>query len=396
MQDNQETRSRKNLRRIVFISCVAIVAILIALLFQGTHSERPAAGKEEIRQTYNDGTIQLIHLLEEKLAEATTQANDHTAIELERQVEDLKDILASRDEEREEFENKIQELDEELETTKKMYADLKQINLPVVELKTKLEEAQKALTKKDEILHANMEIEELRKQEMQDRIASLVKELESAVRYKEENENLVAALEENADTIESLQRKVDQKDEMFQRNLALEEKNKQALRDEIASLKKNDEAFKLQLESLQNEIHDKNEIIKTLAAFEDRYKEEKKKRLIKEQVVDQLQAALNEQRDSLAKMEKARQDLSYQLNQTQQTYSELMGHMASRKQTPEFSAVPADVEYRTHIVQQGETLMKISEKYYGTARKWKRILEANHDFINDQNRIKPGTILTIP
>jgi len=49
-----------------------------------------------------------------------------------------------------------------------------------------------------------------------------------------------------------------------------------------------------------------------------------------------------------------------------------------------------------HIVAEGETLMHISKKYYGTTRKWKRILEANRDVIQDENKIRPGTELMIP
>ncbi len=400
MQDSQNTQSRKNFRRIVFISCLAIVAILVALLIQGTQGEKPQETQEETfhsdAEKQSGGALQLIHLLDAQLVDAEMRASDHTALELERQLEDLKDILASRNEDKVSYESKIQELTDELEKSKRGYAALKKLNQPVIELKAKLEEAKKSLIKKDEMLQANMEIEEKRKQEFLDQITSLKKEVDSLAHFKEENHTLLSALEENADTIELLEKKVAQKTEMLQSSMSLEEKNKQGLRDEIAALTKSGELAKSQINSLQTEVHDKNEIIKTLVAFEDKYKEEKKRRIIKEQIVDQLQAALNEQKDSLQKMESSRQDLTKQLKQTQQTYSELIGQMGSRKQTPDFSAEVMDIEPRVHLVQQGETLMKISEKYYGTTRKWKRILEANHAAIADENKIQPGTVLTIP
>ena len=48
-----------------------------------------------------------------------------------------------------------------------------------------------------------------------------------------------------------------------------------------------------------------------------------------------------------------------------------------------------------HIVREGETLSDISRKYYGSANKWQKILEANTRTIKDANRIRPGTQLII-
>ena len=49
-----------------------------------------------------------------------------------------------------------------------------------------------------------------------------------------------------------------------------------------------------------------------------------------------------------------------------------------------------------HIVRRGETLSTISAKYYGSANKWQKILEANRSRLIDANRLQPGTKLTIP
>ena len=51
---------------------------------------------------------------------------------------------------------------------------------------------------------------------------------------------------------------------------------------------------------------------------------------------------------------------------------------------------------RFHIIQEGETLSEISRKYYDSARKWQKILEANRDLIDDVSKLKPGTKLIIP
>jgi nucleoid-associated protein YgaU len=51
---------------------------------------------------------------------------------------------------------------------------------------------------------------------------------------------------------------------------------------------------------------------------------------------------------------------------------------------------------RFHIVRKDETLSAISQKYYGSANKWRRILDANQNVIKDVHRITPGTKLIIP
>jgi nucleoid-associated protein YgaU len=49
-----------------------------------------------------------------------------------------------------------------------------------------------------------------------------------------------------------------------------------------------------------------------------------------------------------------------------------------------------------HIVRQGESLSAISQQYYGTPNRWRKILAANSKTIKDANKIAPGTKLIIP
>jgi LysM repeat protein len=51
---------------------------------------------------------------------------------------------------------------------------------------------------------------------------------------------------------------------------------------------------------------------------------------------------------------------------------------------------------RFHIISEGETLSEISRKYYDSARKWQKILDANRDVIEDIGKLKPGTKIIIP
>ena len=51
---------------------------------------------------------------------------------------------------------------------------------------------------------------------------------------------------------------------------------------------------------------------------------------------------------------------------------------------------------RFHIVRDGENLSAISLKYYGSANKWPKILDANRSVVKDPDKITPGTKLIIP
>ena len=69
--------------------------------------------------------------------------------------------------------------------------------------------------------------------------------------------------------------------------------------------------------------------------------------------------------------------------------------------------VPADVgdapvvtdaggSFVEHVVQNGETLSSIAERYYGTAARWTRVYDANRDRLANPDRVPVGTRLRIP
>ena len=51
---------------------------------------------------------------------------------------------------------------------------------------------------------------------------------------------------------------------------------------------------------------------------------------------------------------------------------------------------------RFHIIARGQTLSEIAYKYYGSARQWPKILEANRKIIQDPKKLMPGTKIIIP
>jgi nucleoid-associated protein YgaU len=47
-------------------------------------------------------------------------------------------------------------------------------------------------------------------------------------------------------------------------------------------------------------------------------------------------------------------------------------------------------------VQKGDTLQKISQKFYGTTKKWQKIYEANKDTLKGPDKLYPGRTINIP
>lgn len=50
----------------------------------------------------------------------------------------------------------------------------------------------------------------------------------------------------------------------------------------------------------------------------------------------------------------------------------------------------------SYTVKSGDSLWKISEKFYGDGNQWRRIYEANGDEIKNPDLIHPGQVFTIP
>jgi nucleoid-associated protein YgaU len=48
------------------------------------------------------------------------------------------------------------------------------------------------------------------------------------------------------------------------------------------------------------------------------------------------------------------------------------------------------------VVERGDTLSHIAQRFYGKASGWHEIFEANRDQLDDPDRIQPGQVLKIP
>jgi len=66
--------------------------------------------------------------------------------------------------------------------------------------------------------------------------------------------------------------------------------------------------------------------------------------------------------------------------------------IATATATPAPQPAPA----RTYTVAEGDTLSRISQKFYGTPNRWTEILDANHAAIKDEKSLAIGITLKIP
>lgn len=59
-------------------------------------------------------------------------------------------------------------------------------------------------------------------------------------------------------------------------------------------------------------------------------------------------------------------------------------------------APASEIETQYYIVQDNDTLQKISYKFYGTTRKWNFLYETNKDVLKSPDKLYPGIEIKIP
>jgi len=59
-------------------------------------------------------------------------------------------------------------------------------------------------------------------------------------------------------------------------------------------------------------------------------------------------------------------------------------------------AAPVEENFEKYTVSKNDTLQKISQKFFGTTKKWTKIYDANRDILKSPNSIYPGQVINIP
>ena len=68
----------------------------------------------------------------------------------------------------------------------------------------------------------------------------------------------------------------------------------------------------------------------------------------------------------------------------------------SQEEAIEEKEATKEKRYEYYVVGENDTLQKISYKFYGTTKKWKKIYRENEDIIKDPDKIYPGIKIRIP
>jgi len=57
---------------------------------------------------------------------------------------------------------------------------------------------------------------------------------------------------------------------------------------------------------------------------------------------------------------------------------------------------PAAPKEEYYLIQKGDTLSHIAQRYYGKASRWRELFEANREVIQDPDKIFPGQKIRVP
>jgi nucleoid-associated protein YgaU len=77
-------------------------------------------------------------------------------------------------------------------------------------------------------------------------------------------------------------------------------------------------------------------------------------------------------------------------------YSDLTLDLQAASSSSAAAGTTTSSTAETYTVKAGDSLSKIAQRYYGDAKAFTRIFEANRDVLNDPNMIQPGQQLKIP
>jgi nucleoid-associated protein YgaU len=96
--------------------------------------------------------------------------------------------------------------------------------------------------------------------------------------------------------------------------------------------------------------------------------------------------AANQPKQNAPKVEPPKPAAPTQQNRTQPTGTTQPGG------TPR----PQQQSPRDYVIQSGDSLSKIAQRFYGNASDWQKIYNANKEKIKDPNLIHPGQKIIIP
>ncbi len=166
------------------------------------------------------------------------------------------------------------------------------------------------------------------------------------------------------------------------------ENNKKSIKNELENLVENVENSKLKREELE---------IKLLSLVDDAHKQQIKKEEVKEKLLEIVESASKKQKKSLKQIQLNLENLvSSAEKQNTKEAKRLASSIIKDVSQKKIKILRAEDRFIVIRVQTGDSLSALAEKYYGDAKKYKIIYEANKNKIGNRHTIYPGTTLVIP
>ncbi len=101
--------------------------------------------------------------------------------------------------------------------------------------------------------------------------------------------------------------------------------------------------------------------------------------------------------EGIAPSEDSKNEVWNQIKLVDPNYSDLTANISVSPQAQAASATGGgQTSQRTYTIQPGDTLSGISQRFYGKASEYSKIVDANKETITDANKIRAGQTIVIP
>ena len=179
---------------------------------------------------------------------------------------------------------------------------------------------------------------------------------------------------------------------------------------QLSSLINEVTAARSRISTLEDQLETASATSSQLASVSNRVRSAEEELQAQRSANSQLQRSLTNERRThesrLAVMERENAALNTRLRQAQNTLDQIAS--AARVLNPAAANVPTatrppndpntggGVGDRIHTVVEGDSLTRISLRYYGTPTRWQEIYQANRELLSQANSLRPGQRLRIP
>ncbi len=365
---------------------------------------------DELSQSYErdqDKQIAMRHELAERVRELTTQLNEqmgrNRAVVAQLHQTKQNDTSSQSDAELASVESKLQQ-------------EQKRNRILKEELREALTKGADSATK--EALASEQEVTRALKEELNGALAQVDRVSQELAAKQTNRQSDFTDYKERIDTLLAAQSRLEEENELLNEKIRSQTTAEAETSEMLNTLAQGEQ----KLDKLKNErnglLDEKASLMDKIVAmeqFQELYQGEKAKREVKEAEFAAFRRQIEEQKSMLATIENSRTAMASELYKIRREYDALLKQRrtsqtaTAQRQTPSRPAITSPASpsrqvarqvsnegTRIHIVSRGETLSGIAMRYYGAAKYWTDIYNANQESVADTKNVAVGTPLVIP